>query len=809
MSDAEQKLQQALDRVKAELAAREVDYRAALAALEENRSALLFMLEDLERERHQIELSHREWITAFDAMRDAVLLHDRDFRILRANRAYADLAGKTFREIIGQPYWTVFPKGEGPLSSCLELMTGTAASVEEEITLETGQIFSSRAFPVRDDEGSHLYSIHILEDVTERRQMERAIRNNEKRFRSLVENASDVITVVDRDGRLLYLSPSVKRLLGWEPGELTGRSVLDLLHPDDIPFAARALAEAVGNPQQLQSAEIRFRHSDGSWRSFEAFGKSLLDEPSVGGIVFNAHDVTEHRLAERAVKKERDTAQRYLDIAGVMLIVIDREGTVILVNRKGAEILGYDEQEIVGQSWVDRFIPAHARTDIQSILTKALAGEPQWIEYYENPVLTRSGQERILAWHNSPLTDEEGLIFGVLSSGEDITERKQAETGLLTANRRLTLLSACNQALVHAKDEVELLRTMCRIVMETGGFRMAWAGFGEPDGEAVVRPIAHASIEEGFPDDSNSAAWTGEQTPPVVAIRAGQAQVCQDILADPDAAPWRDIALKRGYASAAALPLAEGDRMFGVLTVYAGQANAFNSQEIALLGELSSDLAFGIVTLRNEIKRKRAEQERAQSLQRLRQSLEETVQAIATTLELRDPYTAGHQRRVAQLAVAIAGEMGLPPAQIEGIHFGGLIHDLGKIQIPAEILSKPGGLTDLEYGFIKTHPAAGYNILKDVQFPWPIAQMVLQHHERIDGSGYPLGLKGEDILLEARVLAVADVLEAMSTHRPYRAGLGPEVAIAEISRGRGRLYDPDVVDAYMRLFVEKRFRFST
>jgi PAS domain S-box-containing protein/putative nucleotidyltransferase with HDIG domain len=809
MSDAEQKLQQGLDQARAELEAKEAEYRDALAAVEANRSALLFMLEDLERERHQIEFSHREWIAAFDAMRDAVFLHDQDFRILKANRAYADLAGKGFKELIGQPYWTMFPKGEGPLHSCLECRKGNVNAAEEEIILETGQVFLSRAFPVYDDGGSYLYSVHVMEDVTERRRMQQAIEDNEKRFRSLVENASDIITVLDRDGQVLYGSPSTKRLLGWEPDQLVGRSVFDLLHPDDAPLVAQSLSEAVRDPQKLQSAEVRFRHSDGSWRSFEAFGRSLLEEPVVGGVVINARDVTEHRLAERAVKKERDTAQRYLDIAGVMLLAIDPDGVVTLVNKKGAEILGYPVQEIVGRPWVDRFVPERVRPEIGNILTRTLAGEMEWVEYYENPVLTRTGEERILAWHNSPLTDEAGRVVGVLSSGEDITERKQAETGLLAANRRLTLLSACNQALVHTKDEIELLRTMCRIVVQTGGFRMAWAAFSDGEGRAVAKPVAHASVEEGFPGEENSAAWSGERCLPVVAIRTGQVKISQDILTDPDAAPWREISVKRGYASAAALPLTDDDQPFGVLTVYAGETNAFNPQETALLEELSGDLAFGIVTLRNEVKRKLAEQERAQGLQRLRQALEETVQAIATTLELRDPYTAGHQRRVAQLAVAIAQEMGLPQAQLDGIHFGGLIHDLGKIQIPAEILSKPGSLTDLEQGFIRTHPEAGYNILKDVQFPWPIAQMVLQHHERMDGSGYPQGLKGDDILLEARVLAVADVLEAMSTHRPYRPGLGPEVAIAEITRGRGQLYDPDVVDAYMRLFSGKRFRFSS
>jgi len=178
-------------------------------------------------------------------------------------------------------------------------------------------------------------------------------------------------------------------------------------------------------------------------------------------------------------------------------------------------------------------------------------------------------------------------------------------------------------------------------------------------------------------------------------------------------------------------------------------------------------------------------------------------------VEARDPYTAGHQRRVSELAAAIALEMGLPEEQVNGIHLAAMIHDVGKIHIPAEILSKPGKLNDIEFMLVKTHPQSGYDILKGVKFPWPIADIILQHHERMDGSGYPQGLKDGEILLESRIMAVADVVEAMSSHRPYRPALGIMAALSEIDRGRRSVYDPEVVDACLRLFVEKRFAFSS
>ncbi len=200
--------------------------------------------------------------------------------------------------------------------------------------------------------------------------------------------------------------------------------------------------------------------------------------------------------------------------------------------------------------------------------------------------------------------------------------------------------------------------------------------------------------------------------------------------------------------------------------------------------------------------------ERQEAEERLRAALTSTIEAMAATLEARDPYTAGHQRRVADLAAAIAREMGLPADTVEGIHFGALIHDLGKVQVPAELLAKPTKLTKLEFELIKTHPQAGYDIVKNIKFPWRVAEMVHQHHERLDGSGYPQGLKGDEIALEARVLAVADVVEAMASHRPYRPGLGIEVALKEITSRRGAWFEPAVVDACIRLFREERFSFT-
>ena len=197
--------------------------------------------------------------------------------------------------------------------------------------------------------------------------------------------------------------------------------------------------------------------------------------------------------------------------------------------------------------------------------------------------------------------------------------------------------------------------------------------------------------------------------------------------------------------------------------------------------------------------RNRADKELKKNIQKLQNAQEQTVAALASTTEIRDPYTSGHQNNVTKIACSIAEHMGLSAELIKGLRIAGLLHDIGKISVPAEILSKPGKITKDERNIMKNHCRVGYDILKGIEFQWPVAKIVLQHHERMDGSGYPLGIQGEEILLEARILAVADVIEAMSSHRPYRAALGLDEALAEIRKNRGVLFDPVVVDACLEL----------
>lgn len=254
--------------------------------------------------------------------------------------------------------------------------------------------------------------------------------------------------------------------------------------------------------------------------------------------------------------------------------------------------------------------------------------------------------------------------------------------------------------------------------------------------------------------------------------------------ADPTIEADREIALERGGER----------RIFNLSLSKAADPDGHSTSKVVLLVDVTH--------------RKQAEEERRQSAEKILIALEATIESIARTTEIRDPYTAGHQKRVAQLAFAIAVEMSLPPDKAEAIRIAAVIHDIGKMYVPAEILAKPGKLSENEFGLIKIHPQAGYDILKNIEFPWPIARIVIQHHEKMNGSGYPSGLSGEAIIMEARILVVADVVEAMASDRPYRPALGIDKALEEISREKGTLYDADAVDACVRLFTEKGFKFE-
>jgi putative nucleotidyltransferase with HDIG domain len=279
------------------------------------------------------------------------------------------------------------------------------------------------------------------------------------------------------------------------------------------------------------------------------------------------------------------------------------------------------------------------------------------------------------------------------------------------------------------------------------------------------------------------------------ALESGETRVMQEYDPKCISADWAALAARYELRSSVALPLLHGGECYGVLCVHARQTGLFVDEELKLLTELANDLAFGIATVRL-----RTERDSARASMDL--AFYQSIRAAALTVEKRDPTTAGHQLRVSELSVAIAQRLGLDAERVEAIRFAAMVHDIGNIYVPAEILNRPGSLSPVEFELVKCHVTVGHEIVSGIDFPWPVAEMVLQHHERLDGSGYPNQLRGEQIVQGARIIAVADVVEAICSHRPFRPALGPEAAMTELREGARRLYDPAVAEVCTALIQE-------
>jgi putative nucleotidyltransferase with HDIG domain len=382
----------------------------------------------------------------------------------------------------------------------------------------------------------------------------------------------------------------------------------------------------------------------------------------------------------------------------------------------------------------------------------------------------------------------------------DELQLKTANDELYRVNRALRVLSAGNKSLLLAKTEQDLLERICHDIVEEGGYLAAWIGFSGAERDKLLRTAAFYSKAGDTADQMDWNRVGNGLEPVITAIREDKAVVINDTSHESVPKDMNEQAAKFGYRSIVILPLHLEGKPLGALILCSYHQHEFGETQVNFLKETADDISFGIEMLRTKGEKNRLSLLEQHHEKMLRDSLEDALKAISLTIEMRDPYTSGHQRRVAALAKALATELGLSAEETHGIYLAAVVHDIGKINVPAEILVKPGRLTDMEYKLVQNHVAAGYEILKNIRFPWPIAEMVRQHHERLDGSGYPLGLQDGDILFGSRILAVADVVEAMCSHRPYRPELGTSVALQEIEKGRGSLYDEAVVDACIKLF---------
>jgi PAS domain S-box-containing protein/putative nucleotidyltransferase with HDIG domain len=525
------------------------------------------------------------------------------------------------------------------------------------------------------------------------------------------------------------------------------------------------------------------------------------DEGNINGALGISYDIT--RLVEiQHILRDNEAKYRTLIEGandGISIQELDennKPGPFVEVNDALCQRLGYSTEELLRLGPMDITHPDY-REKLQHSLPRLLQ---EGADLFESIQYTRDGRSipvevsvRLL------MLKGKKLLFAI---ARDTSERKLAEQEVKHINRYLRTLSHCNEALVHATNEAQLIQDMCRVAVENGEFSLAWIGFLTEDRHIRIAASYGTQAEDFLAEEIAMPQQPDAppERPAAMAITTGTIQVVQDIANAEYSPEWKKRAQKHGFGSAIALPLQVEAQVIGSFNIYLTENDGFDTQATTLLGELAEDISFGIQSLR-------VSADREHYMSRLKASMSSTIHALSSTVELRDPYTAGHQHRVAKLARAVAQHMGYKEEQMEVLYLAGVVHDIGKIAVPSEILSRPGKLTESEMRLARTHAEASYNVLKSVDFPWPIADIVRQHHERLDGSGYPQGLKGAEILPEARILAVCDVVEAMTTHRPYRPGLGIDVALQEIERGKGTLYDTSVVDACTQI-VRDGFTFD-
>jgi PAS domain S-box-containing protein/putative nucleotidyltransferase with HDIG domain len=557
----------------------------------------------------------------------------------------------------------------------------------------------------------------------------------------IFENIQDSIVVTDLEGNITNWNPAAERMFGYYKDEV--------FHKTLGMLATRFVKGQLRDGRW--TGEMNFTRKDGTEGVCETTVIPLRDEHDNINAVFGvSHDITAYKQAEKALLEGESRYRELFDNMSSAVAVYDAidDGKDFIFkdfNKAGERIEKVNREELIGKSVLEAFpgVKEFGLFEAFQEVWKTGKAEQHPISLYKD--------ERIVGWR-------ENYVYK-LPSGEvvavydDVTERKQAEDALRESEQKLRLVTDQVTDVIWSMDFegnfTFVTPSAERMIGYTVG-EMLSLNFSQ-----IITPESHKMAM-----DLISKRMDVEKREPIVLEVQ---QVCKD-----------------------------GSKRWCEVT--------------AIFSTDQDNRPSGIIGVTHDISdRKHAEEELQRSYHKLRETLIATVNTLASTVEMRDPYTAGHQRRVTILACAMAEEMGLAEEQFDGLRMAGLIHDIGKISVPVEILNKPGRLSETEFNIIKTHPQTGYNIIKEIEFPWPVAQIILQHHERLDGSGYPQGLKDGGIMLEAKILTVADVVEAMASHRPYRPALGIEVALEEIAKHRGTLYDPEVADICTSLFIDKGF----
>jgi PAS domain S-box-containing protein len=583
-----------------------------------------------------------------------------------------------------------------------------------------------------------------------------ALRKSEDNFHRSLDESPLGVRIVTAEGDTIYANRAIVDIYGYDSNEeLRGAPLKELYTPESYAeFKLRREKRERGEfcPSEYEISIVR---KNGEVRQVCAFRKEIFWN---GARQFQViyQDITDRKRTEEALKESEKKYRLLADNVHDVIFVLDMNLHYTYVSPSVKLLRGYEPDEVMKLPPSKALTPSSWDLVKKTIADAVELGKTEHREInifppLELEMIRKDGTTILTEVKASLIRDENQRAIGIMGVTRDITDRKQAEEALRDSEEQYRLV------VENAKESIFILQGNKIVFVNPAVIGMA----GYSKEILTSKPFT----EFVHPDDLNMVVnhhirrIKGDEVPPVYSFR---------VIGQDGTVIWCEL-----------------------------------NGAVIQWKDKPATLAF----LTNITERKRADDELQRSLDNLKKAFGATVQVMVSAVEMRDPYTAGHQSRVADLTCAIATEMGLAPDKIEGIRMAGSIHDIGKLSIPAEILVKPTKLTDIELSLIKEHPRSGYEILKNVESPWPLAQIVYQHHERMDGSGYPRNLKGDEMLMEARILAVADVVEAMASHRPYRAAMGIETALEEIEKKKGIIYDETVVDACLRVFREKGYQF--
>jgi PAS domain S-box-containing protein len=768
--------------------------------------------DDLAISSRELQKAKQQWERAFDAVRHPIFLHDQNGCVLQANNAYAEQAGQSMDSIIGKPYWHVFPKGNGPLQSCRKAAKLDGVEIDEELQLEDGSIFISRGFAIRDKAGEYEYSLHIMEDWTEKRRAEAQVQTHEARVRAVFKAPIDIAFVIanfaEGEGKIIEANPGAEELFGVSKGELAGCPMADLVS-DESRMVLEEVQRRIRTKQIQWKGEIFFRREDCTAFPTEVLCYPVFSRDGTLSFTFCViQDISDRRRSLELLQESEERFRRIFERLPIAYQSTDLGGRLLEVNQAWLDILGYPEEEVLGRNFQKFLQPEFRATFDKWFSCVQKQGSCHNLEL---SLLCRDGRMFEALLEGRVAQGVNGASERIHCVFTDITERKRNEQALMRASQALEAHTSVNRVVMDSEEVGEMVQRVCEVVVEAGDYPLVWVGLIHEGDEPVLQRTGYYIQEDGewpfeqtsyslkrYSDRRNSLAVRALLDNTILASNLLPGEPLCDGCVE-----WNSclsLVDRAGLRSVICIPLKSAGMPtpVGVMVVFSKDERAFREEERQRLKVLANDLSFGIQWLD-------AWKENMQARFEYGRSLLQTVSSIARSLEVRDPYTTGHQQQVGRLAVAIAEEMGLDEDVVQGVELGALIHDIGQVFVPVDLLSRPGKLTETEFELIKSHPMVGFQIMADTDLPWPVKEMIYQHHERIDGSGYPQGLKGQDIVLEAKILSVADVVEAMISERPYRQALDVEHALEELEKGKETIYEAEVVDACVRLVREGRF----